>query len=725
MLGALFVLAQIAAPIPRVDTSYSSPALRSMVAEAARTNREVPPTLASYTAHLEAEMALIIVDTLGRERTGQVEQLGGIGRWNPDSGFTAHILGYRAQSTGVPISLAALIRNWTIPMLYGQRLLLGLDFSTPPEEQPVRVGQRRDTLRAVHPFANDRDSYYRFSGGDTVGFLTTVTRRVPIVRIHTHPNLGLDANFAAFDGEVDIDGDRHEIVRMRGRFVVSERMSRYRGITGILVKASGAVAVAYVEFVNAEHNGRYWLPATQRVELQTTSIIANGLRFTFRAFTRFTDFRIEQSAPDSARAISARRRTTFAPADSLEHFSDWRTEMGSASSSLSVTDFDDIAPPEWRGDGPPRFRLFPSRFDRVLHFNRVEGLYTGAEASLEFRNAAPGTVARANAGWAWSEKTARGGVSLSRAWSRSSSAIVAERRLAGTQDFQRDFSGMGSGIGAFLASIEEADWVDRSAIQLSHVRIIQSLDHALATMRIGVARDRDVAASLTHGPITRSRDFLPNRHAANGSYALAAFGYELHPNVTGELLQPGFGATMSAEAAAGELSWIRAEGSLSARRYLGPWTLASRVDAGAVVSGDPPPQTLFELGGMSGRLSGYEYKEFAGDRAAVGRAYVAYGLPFFRAPRRVGRFFIPAPAPGIAAGIDAGWAELSSQAAHAAVLAMGDGTEANAVSRETGRVRSTVSVGLTFFSNSLHVGVARPIDERAPWRWAVRFGQGF
>jgi hypothetical protein len=143
------------------------------------------------------------------------------------------------------------------------------------------------------------------------------------------------------------------------------------------------------------------------------------------------------------------------------------------------------------------------------------------------------------------------------------------------------------------------------------------------------------------------------------------------------------------------------------------------------VSGDPPPQTLFELGGMSGRLSGYEYKEFAGDRAAVGRAYVAYGLPFFRAPRRVGRFFIPAPAPGIAVGIDAGWAELSSPAAHAAVLAMGDGTEANAVSRETGRVRSTVSVGLTFFSNSLHVGVARPIDQRAPWKWAVRFGQGF
>ncbi|MEO5568950.1 MAG: hypothetical protein ABIR92_10685, partial [Gemmatimonadaceae bacterium] len=337
----------------------------------------------------------------------------------------------------------------------------------------------------------------------------------------------------------------------------------------------------------------------------------------------------------------------------------------------------------------------------------------------------PGVVARAHAGWAWSEKTVRGGLSLSRAWTRSSAAIVAERRLAPTQDFQRDFAGLGSGIGAFFASVEEADWVDRSSAVLSHVRVIQSLDHALAILRLGVARDRDVAASLLRGPIVRSREFLPNRHAASGSYALAGLGYEFHPNVTGELLQPGFGVTTNVEAATGQLEWIRAEASASARRYLGPVTLASRVDAGVVVADAPPPQTLFELGGIAGRLAGYDYKEFAGDRAAVGRAYVSYGFPLLRAPRRVGRLLVPGLSPGLAAGVDAGWSELSTPAARAAVLAMGDGTEANAVSRPTGRVRSTVSAGLTFFSSSLHIGMARPIDQRAPWKWQVRLGQGF
>jgi hypothetical protein len=175
------------------------------------------------------------------------------------------------------------------------------------------------------------------------------------------------------------------------------------------------------------------------------------------------------------------------------------------------------------------------------------------------------------------------------------------------------------------------------------------------------------------------------------------------------------------EGATGQLEWSRAEASVAARRYFGPVTIAARLDGGVVVSKDPPPQTLFELGGLNGRLSGYEYKEFAGDRAAVGRAYAAYGFPILRAPYRFGRWLVPGLSPGVAGGLDAGWAELST----AALLEMGDGTDANAVSRPTGRIRSTAFLGLTFFSNSLQVGVTRPIDQPAPWRWRVQLGQGF
>jgi hypothetical protein len=725
VVGALLIAAQVAAAQP-TDSTYASASLRAVVDRAATANRNVPATLMAYRAHLETEMALIIVDTLGRERTGQIEQMGGTGRWSPDSGFVANIQGYRMQSTGVPVSMAGMARNWAIPYLYGQRLLLGVSFASPPEEQ--RPGRRLDpkrpdSIRAVHPFADDRDRYYRFTGGDTVGTVTTATRRVPIVRILVHPRRELSANFAAFDGEVDIDAVRHEIIRMRGRFVVSQQMSRIRGLSGIFIKASGLVGVAFGEFENADHMGRYWLPTTQRVELVSANNFAPGLRFAFRTMTRFSDYELEEAAPVAARTISPRRRTIFAPPDSLERFRDWRSELGSASASISTTDFDDIAPPIWRTDGPPRVTLFGSRVDRTVHFNRIEGLYTGAHGALEFRDLAPGTVGRAWAGWAWSEQTVRGGASLSRNWSRSSTAIVGERRLVGTQDFLRDFADLGVSFASLVASTEELDWVDRTSVSLAHVRVIKSIDNGLFTMRASAARDRDVAANLVHSPIARRRSYLPNRHARNGSYALGALSYEFHPNVSGALLEPGLGATASVEGAAGDLEWVRAEVSTSARRYFGPVTFAVRADAGAVLSDDPPPQTLFELGGVSARLTGYEYKEFAGDRAVVARVYTNYGFPIWRAPRRLGRLLLPGLSPGLAAGVDAGWTRLSSDAARASVLEMGDGL--TPVSRETGGIRSTVFAGVTFLATAVHIGFARPIDHSAPWRFTFRLGQGF
>ena len=96
-----------------------------------------------------------------------------------------------------------------------------------------------------------------------------------------------------------------------------------------------------------------------------------------------------------------------------------------------------------------------------------------------------------------------------------------------------------------------------------------------------------------------------------------------------------------------------------------------------------------------------------------------------RAPHHWGRWLIPGLSPGVGAGLGAGWSELSTAAARAAVLEMGDGTEANAVSRATGRVRASVSLGLTFFSNSVRVGMARAIDQPAPWRFEFRLGQSF
>jgi hypothetical protein len=452
-----------------------------------------------------------------------------------------------------------------------------------------------------------------------------------------------------------------------------------------------------------------------------------GLRSVVRIVSTFTDFVIDDTTTfigPTPRAAYTRRRVTFSPTDSMAAYGGWLTPVGTATSSMSADDFADIAPPQWKGIGPPTYTLYPSQPSRAVHYNRVEGLFTGAELSLLMRDAAPGVVARAHAGWAWAEHTARGGLSVSRTVKTSTWAIHLDRMLASTGDFREDLEEDGLSLGAFFSSIEEVDYVDRWSARLARTRIIGSIERGFVQGQFGFARDVDVQANLTHGPIRRSVLFLPNRHAATGNYAMAELDYEFHPNVTGLFLGSGIGARLHVEGASGQLSWVRTEASLFGRRTVGPVTLVSRLSSGAVFSAAPPPQTLFELGGMS-HLPGYEYKEFAGDRAAIFNTYGLYGFPIFRAPYKFKRLLIPGLSPGIGAGLEGGWTQISSDAANRAVLALGDGTAANAVSRATGPIRATASVGLTLFSHAVHVGKARPLDRPAPWRWIFGFGQSF
>jgi hypothetical protein len=211
---------------------------------------------------------------------------------------------------------------------------------------------------------------------------------------------------------------------------------------------------------------------------------------------------------------------------------------------------------------------------------------------------------------------------------------------------------------------------------------------------------------------------------AEGSYALAAAELEIHPNVTGDFVQPGVGARLRYEAGAGDLDWQRAELSLSARRYFGPFQLSMHADGGVVLGSNPPPQQLFELGGGE-VLPGYRYKEFAGDRAALFRTYLSYRFPLWRSPISVWRFYLPGFGPGLAIGAQGGWSELSSPGARQSALALGVSETGEPLSVPTGGGRATVGAGVTFFSDIIHVGVARPVDRAAPWRWVVGFGQSF
>lgn len=682
---------------------------------AAAANHAPPPAFRGYAAHVESELSLVMRDSLGRERAAQIEQLASSVEWTRGGAYAMRIVGYRQQNLGSVFSALSFLRGWTEPSLYGERLRLGALVGDTSARR--RDSIRTDTVVAVHPFASDRERFYRFSGGDTLTVLRTGARAITIVRLRVSPRFSGDTRLAALDGEIDLDAERHEIVRIRGSFVV---LGPRRAARSVLARMPGLVAVAYCEFVNTEVNGRYWLPAFQRTELQSTSALLGKSRAVMRIQSTFSDYTVDDTSTaivDTAHVDRIPRLLTWAPSDSIDRFRDWIAPLGGATSGVHADDFDDFAPDRWKATGRPRLDVGPTRLGNVLRFDRVEGLFTGQEVSLQLRDRAPGVTVGGHGGVAWTERTLRGGahVSLRRgAWTH---ALRAERELATTNDFRRPFDAQSGGIAALLG-VDDFDYVDRRLAVASAARVIGTVDNAIVSMQLGAGNDQQAPARLTKGAIGH-RVFRPNRHVAEGTYVLGSADVELHPGMSGDFVQPGIGARAHYEIGRGALNWQRAEVSVSGRRYPGPLSIAMEATGGAVLGSTIPPQTLFEIGG-SRTLPGYEYKEFAGDRAALFRGFAAYSLPIWRAPVRLRRsLVVPGLAPDIAVGVQGGWTELSSVAARSAAGAL------SAMVRPTNGVRATVGVGMTFLGGMVHVGAVRAIDRTAPWRMAVGFGPSF
>ena len=710
------------------DPAYSTPALRDFVARAAIGNRAPPAELRGYTASIESELAFILRDSLGRELSGQVEQLAARAAWERDGRYDVHVVGYRAQTMGNPYSALTFTRMYSVPTLYGERLVAGMNDGVPRSRGEERARQKRlardsaqglPSFRVVHPLATDRDRYYRFTGGDTVAILYSPARAIRLVRVFAEPIADPAANFAGFRGELDFDADRHQLVRMRGTFVsLTSRKDP------LFARATGAMGVAFVEMENVEVGGKYWLPNVQRTEFQAQMQLMGDARPIYRIVTRFRDHqpRLDDAAgADTVPLPPLRASLTFARGDSASRFSGWTSALGSLSSRVHADDFVDLSPDRWKPTGNPRLTLWPRRFDDLVRYNRVEGLFTGGSATMAFRDAAPGLTARMSAGWAWEEQAVRGGASLSLARGKWTNALRAERALATTNDFLMPLE-TGLSIGPLLSGLDDHDYVDRAVVGWSVSRVLRHIDRGFVSGEVAWVRDRHRAAFVLSPPLGGPA-FRPNRAALEGDYGRATFAMELHPRVTGDGMAPGVGTRVRLEVAQGDLEYQRVDARLSARQNWGSFRLSSRIDGGVVLGGVIPPQALFEMGGGLD-LPSYDYKEFGGDRAAIGRGLAAYQLPLLRRPLRLGRLILPGLSPGFGIGAQAGWTEASSAAARAALLTLG-GDGVTPLSRPTGRIRSTIDARLMFLSGAIGFGLARPVDRAGAWRPFFLWGASY
>jgi hypothetical protein len=746
------------------DSTYATPALRALVGRAAARNATVPRGLRSYRVRIESELSVLIRRPDGTEGATQIEQVESVAQWDRTGAFTQHVIGYRSRLSGINISALTLIKQaWAVPVLYGNRLGLFLGRDT---GHVARRAIARDTgVRVFHPLAAYRDSVYRFSGGDTALTVRAGDHTIPVAVVHVVPRTHLRRRTVVFRGDLYLDVDRATLVRMRGAF---EAVGGHASF-GARIQEIAVQGVAFVDLTDREVEGRYWLPAAQRIEGQASSPLTGDTRSVFRVVSRFGDYTLNDTAtgpvpgplaasaptgPAVAPADSTARdttppadtlralphRLTFAPSDSVSGFSGWTAPIGTATTTVRADDFKDVAPGAWRLTGPPILEPGTRRITDFLRFDRVEGLFTGFGTSLRFRDAAPGLTARARAGWAWREGTVRGGVGAEWLHEASILGIDVSRSLATTNDFRTLFSS-----GPFLESLivqDDYDYVDRrsATVYAAHDWLDPGAGPGFVVRAEGgVGDDRGDRARLTHGllpsrVLMSDSLFRPNRNVLPGTYARGAVTVDIHPGVDAGFVRQGVGARLHYELAGGDIGWQRAEVRLVADHTWGPFTVVGRADGGIVAGQVIPPQQLFEIGSTEGLLA-YDYKEFAGDRAAVWRGEALYALPFWEAPLRIGGFILPSPSPAIAVGFQSGWADASTPAARRALIALGSRVDPATnivlrdstgvpipVSRPTNGVRTSINIILRFLGGAAGIGIARALDRGASWQPVVRIG---
>ncbi|HUQ99999.1 MAG TPA: hypothetical protein VM166_11135 [Gemmatimonadaceae bacterium] len=695
--------------------------LISLLNDAARVNAQIPDRLRAYRAQIESEMSLVVLDSGGRERTVQLEQVASEVRWRSPDLYDQRVVGYRHQAVAPSFSLMSFFGGWTVPTLYGNRLQLGV---SPAQSSNRGLSTTVQTI-AIHPLAFNRDRYYLFSGGDTAVTLFSNNRRIPIVRVHVAPRPDAPGDAILFYGDMYLDADWKQIARMRGR-LVEVRDGKVTITAGS--KIPGVSGASFVELVNVEVNGQYWLPAYQRTELQARLGFLGDFRSILRIVSRFDDYRANDSSwtgPVAPRGV--RHNLTFASASAQSRFDAWTKPIGAASTDVYYGEFDDLAPQAWRTTETSRGISFrPRSLPDVFRFNRIEGAFTGVAVHSQ---PSERVSARAAAGWAWSEQTVRGMIGIDRKRGRTTLGLGFERALANTNDFQPPFS-WGSTLSALLVSQDDFDYLDRISGTLSLTRTLGLKQRSLFRLEVGPARDRAVTQNISRGLFeSPNGGFRPNRGIREGSYFRTSSSLELNPSISGLFVDRGAGARLHYERADGALRWQRLELRTAARREVGPFQLFARADAGTLL-GSPVPQALFEIGSEQG-LSAYGYKEFAGDQAALGRAVVGYTLPFLRAPIHLpSRLIFPGISPGLAAGIQAGWTGLSGADARAALAELGTRIDpasglAVPISRPTDGMRASAEFLFTLFDGALAFGVTRAIDTKGTWKFTGRMGQGF
>lgn len=714
MIPLLLLLLQ-----PQVaDTiDYSSPALKALIGRAEQVNAAPPEGLRGYIARYESEVGISKRLPGNIEGTSTVEQTAGEFTWVVGAGFGQHEQGYRVRTTGVPLPGAAALSNgWVIPTLTGSRYnLLGAGSGASSAAGLDSGG----AYAPWSPLGPERDTYYQFAGGDTITMEFPGGMSERVVRVVVTPRPGISEREKVFRGDIYLDPVTLVLRRLRGQFLtVGGPLARGKAkwLDKFLVNA------AVADIVTTEIPGAGWVPTYQRLELEVLIPLSLESWSTLRVMTTMRDVSPALAVAGAA-APALQPGRTSAGKDSLVAYRGWWYSPDKLVNSVMLSDLFDVGPLAFRPVGPPIYFWRGPTTLEALRFNRVEGLYTGVSGTFRFRNVMPGLEVRGTAGYAWWPGLPRGGVvaTLTRGGWTASARAMRNLDLATKFPDPLDYN---RGMRALFQQ-DNYDYVDRVLVGAGLTRWFTAGGPSNVAAQFDWVKDRTTTADLSSGPLGQSYTLNPN--VIPYEYPRLRISFNFNPEISSHFTRPGLALSALYEKGWGSLPYTRWQWGFVVRANLSSATLTIVGDGGVTVSDNPPTQQLFLIGG-SGSMPGYNYDQFGGNAAMLGRTMLAFPLPFLQAPLQFGNVTAPPLAPNLSFRLYTGYTETTTAAAATALDNVGtqivDGVP-TPFSVVSDGVRMTFETRVSVFGNLLGFGLATPLGGDADWTFVFSFAQSF
>ncbi len=545
----------------------------------------------------------------------------------------------------------------------------------------IRVGEGDEIRDVPHPLGPNALATYDYRLVDSLRMEIAGSWK-RLYRIEVRPK---DPDRPAAVGTIDVEEGSRGLARLAVGFTPSSY------IDPRLVDVS-------VELVNGLVHARYWLPASQRIEIRRRLKwmelpFGSSIRVSFKVLEYDLD-------PKGRGGVRTGHFVRVRPGAELEKYAGWRMpdlaawpeDVRTDSVRLDEVRSEAAAIVKTRylgGDGP--LRLYLPSVSSAFRVRRAEGVYAGAGLRWEIdgRHALTAT-----GGWAFGRGAGELGATLER---RVGVGILS---IGGHLNEPADVGPWPASSG-LIATLDAAfrgdDWLDpylRSGGSLSYRTPVG----ALGLGRAAVVWERQESATLELDPLGGT-DARPVRSVADRT----DFRLELElERDLGTWLGSRATGALGLELSDGdEFGYTRLVGTVVAlpREPDATWAWEGSLGAGAAL-GTIPEQRLLLLGGR-GTVPGYDFRPYAGDVAVFVN---------LAASRTVWHPWVRARL--LAA---AGWTGLGDAGSEAA---------ARFGATDTKNVRTSLGAGLSLFYDLVRLEAARGLSG-GRWEWIVSISPAF